>query len=665
MQLAKRLRPELEQFEPEKQLEGAIQVLTVVMLLPFALISIIGLIIATDVAELVGTWPIVVGMAITLIFLRDQLVVIHINSDARYTPNIHFTMDTLLFWAVMLSFGIPLLWASVVEVIVGNIIEARKIRRQGENPFWLQLQFSMQQIVAGVGIHLLAMVIFFELGGTIPLRPDHIPLVVGIIIFEAMVTTLVITPIMVMMNALTGAATTLQRLFNVTWPLIGLLLVLNPFAILGALLYSEFGLGALVFFGVGVSLVSLISHRLSLNAELNRQYAREMQQLEALSEAILRSPPDGSQLLVLFEQHLPRMFPQDNIIIQLLERDWQLVHTRFNSHFEQDKLWPQLTDLTSDHTIIKNAILPSTGVVLGDAVLAKIKDAQQPETIIGGIYLLRSKRVGRASDSAATIEALASQIASALYRAETHAQILEAQKDAQELELAGQIQATFLPTTIPDCQGWDIDATLTPARQTSGDFYDFIPLEGGCLGVLVADVADKGTGAALYMALTRTLLRTFAMQYPHHPGRALQAVNERILQDTASTQFVTVFYGILQPGGRFVYANAGHNPALVINGSAPRLLTRTGIPLGIFGGHEWETCVIELASHQKLVIFSDGITEAQNRDRQEFGQERLLDILQSPKNAADTTAAVLRAVSDFAAGTPQFDDMTLMVAVRQ
>jgi sigma-B regulation protein RsbU (phosphoserine phosphatase) len=137
---------------------------------------------------------------------------------------------------------------------------------------------------------------------------------------------------------------------------------------------------------------------------------------------------------------------------------------------------------------------------------------------------------------------------------------------------------------VADVDGWQLAAVLESARQKSGDFYDFMPLENNHLGILVADVSDKGTGAALYMALSRTLIRTYAMAHPNQPEVAFTLANERIMADAQSEQFVTVFYGVLDcSSGILTYANAGHNPPYLIRGSNGRVvqaLGRTGLLYG-------------------------------------------------------------------------------------
>jgi DNA-binding NarL/FixJ family response regulator/serine phosphatase RsbU (regulator of sigma subunit) len=243
-------------------------------------------------------------------------------------------------------------------------------------------------------------------------------------------------------------------------------------------------------------------------------------------------------------------------------------------------------------------------------------------------------------------------------------------KVGQELALAGEIQASFLPGVVPDVPGWQVTATLEPARETAGDFYDFIPLPNGRLGMLVADVADKGMGAALYMALSRTLIRTYAAEHDRRPELLLSAVNDRILMDTRASLFVTVFYGILDPiSGTLTYCNAGHNPPYLLSakdGGSAQELGRTGIPLGIEEDVTWQQGAVPLAPGDVLVLYTDGITEAQDRHQDFFGEERLLEIAQAnlERSAGYIQDVLIAEVHRFVDDAPQSDDITLMVVVR-
>ncbi|MGD8815167.1 MAG: SpoIIE family protein phosphatase [Anaerolineales bacterium] len=249
-------------------------------------------------------------------------------------------------------------------------------------------------------------------------------------------------------------------------------------------------------------------------------------------------------------------------------------------------------------------------------------------------------------------------------------ELLYSKQMEQELELAWQVQSGFLPTTVVEIPDWQIAATLQQSRQTSGDFYDLIPLENGLYGILVADVAGKGMAAALYMVLSRTLIRTYSIQYPMHPEHVLSATNQRLLSDIKTGHFVTVFYGILDPiKGLLKYCNAGHNPPLHIKASATqdvRFLKRTGMILGVIEGEEWKQEQIQIDPGDSLLIYSDGVIDARNIHGKSFDMERLLQTLLANAGhpAQEIQDALLGELSGFVKNAPSFDDITLITITR-
>jgi len=267
------------------------------------------------------------------------------------------------------------------------------------------------------------------------------------------------------------------------------------------------------------------------------------------------------------------------------------------------------------------------------------------------------------------VQSLADQIASVLHQEKVYKETLAYQRAVQELELAGKIQESFLPD-VPLLENWELAVTLLPARNTSGDYFDFIPLEDGKIGILIADVADKGLGAALYMALSRTLIRTYALEYDARPDLVLFSANERILRDASANLFVTAFYGVLdQETGTLTYCNAGHNPPFLIsrrNGGKIDALTNTGIPLGVDEDVYWTQEVINIEPGDVLLLYTDGIPDAQNREGSFYKETKLIEAATSKAetSAQEILKAILNSIETFVGDAEQFDDITLIVLMR-
>ena len=261
------------------------------------------------------------------------------------------------------------------------------------------------------------------------------------------------------------------------------------------------------------------------------------------------------------------------------------------------------------------------------------------------------------------------QLAVALENDRLAADAAVRQQLERELRVAQSIQLSFLPRTKPDIDGWEVAALYRPARQVGGDFYDFIPLPQGRWGVVVADVSDKGIPAALYMALSRTLLRAVAPE-DLSPERTLARMNQLILDQSENEQFVTCFYAVWEPSsGRLAYANAGHNWPLLVTaaGQVARVPGRQGMPLGIFEQISLYGGQVMIEPGAMVVLYSDGVTDVHAGDWVRFGEAGLKSVLHSAagQSAEGVLQNVEQAVAEFAEGEPPFDDITLVVLKRQ
>jgi serine phosphatase RsbU (regulator of sigma subunit) len=234
-----------------------------------------------------------------------------------------------------------------------------------------------------------------------------------------------------------------------------------------------------------------------------------------------------------------------------------------------------------------------------------------------------------------------------------------------EVQLARQIQQTFLPDSLPQYPEWELAARWKTARQVGGDFYDVFDLPDRRLGLFIADVADKGVPAALFMALTRTLVRA-AVTELESPAEAMKRVNDLLIPDTRQGMFVTAVYAVLDMENQeLTYVNAGHNPPLWVkhDGQIERL-TRTAIALGVVTGEPVEEQTIKFESGDSLFLYTDGLTESFNADRVFFGEGRLLEAIKSTSSASDLLDVVEKSLLNFVQDMPPADDLTMLVLRR-
>jgi len=266
------------------------------------------------------------------------------------------------------------------------------------------------------------------------------------------------------------------------------------------------------------------------------------------------------------------------------------------------------------------------------------------------------------------ITGIAQQVALSIQNEHLQREMVARERLEHEVQLARQIQQTFLPEHLPEYPDWELAALWKTACQVGGDFYDVIELPDRQLGLFIADVSDKGIPAALFMALTRTLVRA-AVSETSSPAEALQRVNNLIIPDNQQGMFVTAVYAVLSlETGELTYANAGHNPPLWMRNRRGEIesLTRTGMALGVVEGTLIEEQTIQLEPGDCLLLYTDGLTEAFSPQEELFGVERLRQLIQTnlTLSAHELLGALEAAVNEFIGSLPPDDDMT-MLAVRR
>ena len=273
------------------------------------------------------------------------------------------------------------------------------------------------------------------------------------------------------------------------------------------------------------------------------------------------------------------------------------------------------------------------------------------------------------------LKGISHQAALAIQNDQLQRERVERERLERELQLAHEIQRAFLPQKLPNLPGWDIEVYWQPAREVGGDFYDVIELSGKRLGLVIADVADKGMPAALFMTLVRTLLQA-TVHGNRSPADVLKRINRLLLPDAPKGMYVTIVYGILTlETGVLEYANAGHNPPVVLNSRTCQLerLTRTGMALGIQKKYQIDVNKIVLDTNDCLIMYTDGLTEAYSPDGEIFGEERLLQVIdQSTLCRIDGTGSISLSAQEllqeirisletFSGGVLPADDLTLVV----
>src|SRR5215204_2427587 len=252
------------------------------------------------------------------------------------------------------------------------------------------------------------------------------------------------------------------------------------------------------------------------------------------------------------------------------------------------------------------------------------------------------------------------QLRSAMARQQHEAQ--ERQRIEQELRVARLIQQTLLPHSVPGLPGYDVAAYYRPAREVGGDFYDFLELEDGSLGLIVGDATGHGVPAALMMANTQSVLRAVAQRGGSEPGRILAEVNEVLLAYIPPSMFVTCFYAILDPrSGTLHYANAGHDLSYLWHGGDCEELRARGMPLGLMPEMNYEEKEVVLDAGDSALFYSDGLVEAHDPKGEMFGFPRLRELIAEHGEESSLEDLLLEELHSFVGeGWEQEDDITLL-----
>jgi sigma-B regulation protein RsbU (phosphoserine phosphatase) len=311
------------------------------------------------------------------------------------------------------------------------------------------------------------------------------------------------------------------------------------------------------------------------------------------------------------------------------------------------------------------ALAPTTLLELSEASMRSLL-VEQPQLLYRTMQVL-STRLRESDQQMITDLQRKNQELACAYRQlqEAQAALVEKERLERELELARGIQHSFLPVEFPRLPGFECAARYRPARQVGGDFYDVIHLGGQRIGLVMADVSDKGLAAALYMALTRSLIRAEARRSPS-PQQVLLSVHKLLLEISQADMFVTVFYGILDLAQRtFCYTRAGHDRPLHLRPARgdSHFLGGDGMALGFVEEVELEEIQIGVETGDALVLYTDGITDASSSSGELFGLQRLHEtaLAASAASASDLCDLVFARVEQFQAGAVQYDDMALLV----
>jgi sigma-B regulation protein RsbU (phosphoserine phosphatase) len=317
-----------------------------------------------------------------------------------------------------------------------------------------------------------------------------------------------------------------------------------------------------------------------------------------------------------------------------------------------------------------------------DEIIAHISESEETELLnklncylliplahrgdLNGILCLGNKltRTSFSAEDARLLNVLSDQIAIALENIDLYQAKLEKQHIEKEISVAREIQKMLLPYVIPMGKNFEISAMNIPSKEVGGDYYDFIQLDDHHIGIAIGDISGKGIPGAMLMSNLQATLRASVWQF-HEPADVMKKINNQIANTTSSEKFATFFYGVLDSKKlTFTFTNAGHNYPIIKKRSGQYChLTDGGLVIGVKPDFEYNQTKMKLSPGDTLVFYTDGITEALNPQVEEFGEQKLLDIIvQYPYRSAEQLRNhIYEEMIRFTQGESQYDDLTLIV----
>ena len=671
--LATRLWPEFEGTTGRARAIHTGDLFGVLYAAPLAVAALVWLVVVTDLLVLRTSWvPLLLLFALVYALRR-----LDFTSYTEIERGIHASFggsaEDMVRWPAALMFGPTALWMYVfwrTFSMVGELrsADSTELRLAAARGYAIEVGGDT---LAGIA----ALMLYYRMGGTHPPAGLSLPALMPAAFATAVrfvVPVVVSTPHLLLTTRspdLGFSKAAMPRVWKFMWVAATWPLLVAPFTVFATGLYAEKGIVAFLFIIGGTLFASALAHRMSRFVELSTERRREMRSLVQLGWAVADIPPGTVSLETLLDEYARGMFAMCSVNIRLFP-DRTLLNDPDYAEPPDDVVWEWLQAVgetlvaPARHTLPWGETPRSYGTVL-----VPIQHTETGETL-GGIAIRKRVRPEHVADIVHAAESLATQIASVLHGEEVYEQAIHTMLAEEELAVAADMQASLMPSRAPEVPGWEFKAIIDSARQASGDFVDLIPLTEGKWGLLIADVSGKGVAAALYMAMVRTLIRTYAFEYECEPARVMERSNHRILTDTSDDSYVTAFYAVLDPAtGRMCYSNAGHNPPYlfrVFDGGDFEELGATGIPLGMLADATWEEREVVVRPGDRLLAYTDGATDALNEYEEPFGEERLLEVARHAAllSAIEMRTIILDSIKGFVGAAEQEDDITLMIIAR-